>query len=154
MVAAEPAPVYFTVLREGLVYASQYPSFATCMEYLPADEISRRLRQQGYEDAIVCDLTGSPVTADALKSIQPVSETKILEYWDDRPTETDWEIFRAVAANEDFSALAKRLNIKPSELPKRLEDANRRIAGTCNAIHQANTDRAALTNLTLSQLKK
>jgi hypothetical protein len=153
MTATEPT-LYFTMLREGTVYGSPYPSFATCMEYLPADEISRRLRQLGYADAIVCDLTGIPVTADTLKSVQPVSQAKILEYWDDRPSESDWAIFRAVAAGEDFADLAKRLKIKPSELLKRLEDANRRISGTCDEIHHANADRAALTAITTTPLAK
>jgi|BogFormECP03_OM2_1039629.scaffolds.fasta_scaffold10319_2 hypothetical protein len=75
---------FFTALREGQVYGTEFPSVATGFDYDLADAICRRLRDRGYAGAVVCDLRGEPVNVASLKTAQPVSEQRISEYWDDR----------------------------------------------------------------------
>jgi hypothetical protein len=128
---------FFTFLREGAVYGSEYPSCGTSMEYTVADEVCRRLRDRGYADAVVCDPFGEPVSAASLKTTQSVSETKILEYWDDRPTKADWEHMRAVITGEDPEQIAARLGISFAELAVRMEDANKRFGIACDEMHKS-----------------
>jgi hypothetical protein len=47
-------------------HGTQFPSVALQMSYLVAVEVSKRLRDMGYPDAVVTNLYGAPATADDL----------------------------------------------------------------------------------------
>jgi hypothetical protein len=73
---------FFVYLRNGQVFGSEFPSAATHFEYGVADEICRRIRDRGYIYAVVCDTRGEPISVAGLKAVEPVSETKVMEYWE------------------------------------------------------------------------
>jgi len=142
IIKLDEEPSFFTVVQERIVYASQFPSFATHLEYLVADEICRRLRDRGYPHSIVCDALGEPVTVAALKDAQPVSETKIREYWDDRLTQADWEQMRAVIAGKGRVEFAAELGITVAELASRMDDANKRFETVSSEIRKSTRGKA------------
>jgi hypothetical protein len=120
--------VFFTVLREGDICDTPYPSEATHMTYDVADAVCQKIRSRGNDEAIVCDHRGAPVIASDLEKAQPISEFKVKQFYDDRVTERDWLIFRGISAGEDPKALAARLGLEYSDFAKALGDANRRIS--------------------------
>jgi hypothetical protein len=140
IVRLDERPNFFTALHEGSVFGTPYPSVATAYEYAVADAISRRLRDRGYTAAVVADLFGEPVSVASLKAAAPVSESKLFEYYDDRPTSEDWDLLRATIAKEDPKDLAARLGISVAELRTKIADANRRFAG--NAEDQEHIEEA------------
>jgi hypothetical protein len=118
---------FFTALRNGQVYGTEFPSAATSFEYDLADAICRRLRDRGYDGAVVCDLRGQPVNVASLKTAKEVSDVGLLEYWDDGPTKEDWQILSLVHAEKDPAVMAKTLGITMAELSSRQSEALRRF---------------------------
>jgi hypothetical protein len=120
---------FFTRLHEGAVYGTPFMSYATVFEYDVADTLARRLRNRGYP-AWVTDLHGEPVSAASLKTApQPVSESRFLEYWDDRPTKEDRELVRETITNKDPKDLAVKLGISVSDLEAKMTAALRGFTG-------------------------
>jgi hypothetical protein len=118
---------FFTALRDGQVYGTEFPSAATGFEYDLADAICRRLRNRGYAGAVVCNLRGEPVNVARLKTTEEVSDISVLEYWDDGPTKEDWEILSLVHAEKDPVVMAKTLGITVAEFSTRQSEALRRF---------------------------
>ena len=118
---------FFTVLRDGLVYGTEFPSAATSFVYDVADAICRRLRDRGYMGSVVCDLRGQPVNVASLKTIKEISDAGLLEYWDDKPTKEDWEILRLVHAEKDPKKIAEILGITVADFSVRQSEALRRF---------------------------
>jgi len=145
---------FFTVLREGQVYASPYPSFGAAMGYRIAFEVCHRIRQAGYPEAVVCNEVGRPVTAADVQNAQPVSESAIMQFYDDRPLDADWDLMRAVSSGERPEAIAVRLGITVGELSARMSVANSRFAKTASSLHKANADQRAFTDQQESAQKK
>ena len=114
---------FFVALRDGAVQKTVCVSVAEHFEYRVADEICRRIRERGYYFAAVCDAFGAPVTVTMMEAARPVSESAVREHWDDKLTDIDWEITRAVTAGEDPQALATRLKITMKELSAKMSDA-------------------------------
>jgi hypothetical protein len=138
IVRLDERPNFFTALHEGSVFGTPYPSVASIYEYAVADAISRRLRDRGYTAAVVADLFGEPVSVASLKASAPVSEEKLLEYYDDRPTKADWDLMRETIAHKDPKELAAKLGISVSELQTKMSDAIRRFGG--NTVEQEQID--------------
>lgn len=127
IVRVDDAQHFFTVLRDGQVYGTEFPSVATSFEYDVADAICRRLRDRGYLGAVVCDLRGEPVNVASLKTTKEISDVNLLEFWNDGPTKEDWEILSLVHAEKDPAVMAKTLGITVSELSTRQSEALRRF---------------------------
>jgi hypothetical protein len=139
--------IFFTYLREGTIFETPYPSAATHMTYDVADAVCQKIRARGHKDSVVCDFLGNPVVATDIAKIQPISENKLRQFYDDCVTELDWKIFRGIAANEDPRALATRLGIKHGDIQQAIEDANRRIDEECVRLHKDNDDAQHLANV-------
>jgi hypothetical protein len=135
---------YFVGLREGNICETAYPSAACHMDYDIGDAACQKIRARGLADSVVCDQRGDPVIAIDLAKAQPISESKIAQFYDDRATETDWAIFRGVAVGEDLYVLASRLGIEHSDLVEQLDDVNRRITDECNRLHKSNDEKREL----------
>lgn len=54
----------------GVPLGTPYPSFAAAHSYEEADRLARRLRDQGYELALVCDRYGKAVSANDLDALR------------------------------------------------------------------------------------
>lgn len=145
---------FFVALRDGAVCGSEYPSCAEHFEYDLADEICRRIRDRGYVYAVVCDTRGEPVSAASLKVAQPVSESKVREHWDDKLTEMDWEITRALTSGEDPKEFATRLGITVTELLSRMEDAIRRYGLTIDELSRSTKNKNNLTEITKTESER
>jgi hypothetical protein len=144
---------FFRYLREAQVYATPFPSHAAAMRYRVAFEVCLRLQKSGHPIAIVCNEVGRPVTADDVLNAQPVSEASVMEFYDDKPLATDWELMAAVSSGEQPVAIAARLGITIADLTARMSAANARFASTTAFLNKSNKDQRALTDQHNADLK-
>jgi hypothetical protein len=75
---------YFRGLRDGAIQDTPYPSAACHMPYDIADAVCQKIQARGYQDAVVCDQRGGPVIAADLEKVQPISESQIKQFYDER----------------------------------------------------------------------
>jgi hypothetical protein len=137
---------FFTVLRAGEVYGSPYPSYGAAMPYRVAFEVCRRIREAGYSEAVVANEVGRPVTAADVQNASAVSEAAVMEFYDDKPLATDWELMAAVSSGEAPGAIAARLGITVADLAARMSAANSRFSSVATYLNKMNTDQRALTD--------
>jgi hypothetical protein len=68
-----------------------YMSFARQMTYLTATEVAQSLHELGYQDAVVCDREGQPVSLESIQN--PPNSEDISEFADVWETELPKESY-------------------------------------------------------------